>query len=86
MTTFTGPVHIRLSADAPTASSALPANPRGLLSIASGGGSSTFAMVTAAGGANVITLVSAEQNHFVRGFAKIYVEGTVALVPFYYAT
>jgi hypothetical protein len=86
MTTFTGPVHVRASADAPTANSALPSGALGFLSLVSAGGTSNIVLTTAGNPANVTAITSAGGRVMSRGFVKLYVEGTVAQIPFWYST
>ncbi len=87
MTTFTGPVHIRASADAPTGQNVYQAAiPLGTLSLVSGGGTSGV-IFTGAGNPIIFTSASTgETTVRFRGLVKIIVDGTVALVPFFYSS
>jgi len=84
MTTFTGPVHVRASADAPTGQNVWQsAVPLGTISLVSAGGTSGL-VITGAG--NPIALASTGGPTLARGIVKILVDGTVACVPFFYST
>lgn len=58
----------------------------GLLTLVSGAGSSTVIKTTAGNPVDLNTITSAGGRTMCRGFVRFRVEGTVAYMPFFYAT
>lgn len=69
-----------------TAEDLLYANSSGALCLASGGGTANVVLTTAGNPIKLTQLTTAGGATLVRGFVKIHVEGTVALLPYFYST